>query len=736
MAELSDQHGTASGSRMDRDFASMSSRNDRDFQERTPLTRTHRLGFCDTESTDDTFKDSVLRLLDDGDTNRVLIVDFVRHRSDGYLDDDRVLYVSIADGPHEAGKRQVVHIPLARSNPEGSDVISVFFQLLLPLAFEFNPEIVLVFVGSSSQTTLRPVVYEHSIRALRNLAGGKSLIFGPSADEDGPNDILVALHKAFGCLDTSGGPCQPLPATSAANQQTVNSVLDAITRLRADWKGLRFQDQEDDLTNSPLKTRKTTPAKKTTLPVHRVCQQLDRPIASDTFGAVEAAIETAGAAAGKMSLADKFNVPLKRDLLLEARTCLVYDNLMTKHIQAGTFSSNKVSPCPEVPGRLTSIYRHLVEAALIGECLIVDPRDVTADELMSVHSERYVELLHRKPADFEAEVERRKHRKISMRDRFPEDIWASLGTQPAILRAAGSLLNVVDTVLDNKALNGFALIRPPGHHAHHDYPAGFCFANNVAIAAKHAVVNRGLKRVLIVDWDVHHGDGSQETFYEDPRVCYISLHRGEKYFYPDGLAKGTRFTGKGAGSGFNINIPWQQEGMTDGDYVAAFLQLIMPVAYEFAPELVLVSCGFDAALGDPLGGCCVTEIGYGIMTRLLMNLAGGKVVLALEGGYNLEMISKCAVTVLKALLGYEPDVLPKPLVPSAAAVKDIKAALDAQIACQDSPWKSLQYRVILEGHPTETISSPAQKVPGTPSSSKTSRKASDLATALSSLDIE
>ncbi|OQV19897.1 Histone deacetylase 6 [Hypsibius exemplaris] len=369
------------------------------------------------------------------------------------------------------------------------------------------------------------------------------------------------------------------------------------------------------------------------------------------------------------------------------RTCLVYDDLMTRHLQGST------SGCEEAPKRLTAIYHHLEETGLIEQCLLVTSRDASREELAYVHSERYVALMHLEPAAFETEVESRKHRTRKVHPapgRIPSDIWATLGTQPSILRAAGSLLNVVDTVLDDTALNGFAIIRPPGHHAHPDYPAGFCFANNVAIAAKHAVAQHGLKRVLIVDWDIHRGDGSQDAFYEDPRVCYISLHRGEFKFYPEGTEKFASSTGAGAGSGYNINIPWQQGGMTDGDYITAFLRLVMPVAYEFAPELVLVSCGFDAALGDPLGGCCVTEVGYGIMTRMLMTLAGGKVVLALEGGYKLEMISKCAGSVVRALLGHEPEINLVPLAPSLAGLMDIKSALDAQRSIPNSPWKSLK----------------------------------------------
>jgi acetoin utilization deacetylase AcuC-like enzyme len=210
--------------------------------------------------------------------------------------------------------------------------------------------------------------------------------------------------------------------------------------------------------------------------------------------------------------------------------------------------------------------------------------------------------------------------------------------------------------------NSVALVRPPGHHAETNVCMGFCYYNNAALAA-YAALNRKnsqtglnpISRVLIVDWDVHHGNGTQQIFEDDPRVLYISLHRYP--FYPNT----GRYSevGKGAGEGFTVNIGWSEGGVGDVEYLAAFRQIIMPVAASFNPQLVLISAGFDAAAGDPLGGCSLTPIGYAHMTHQLMQLANGKVMLILEGGYNLRSVASSAEACIRVMLGESPPPLPE-----------------------------------------------------------------------------
>jgi len=221
--------------------------------------------------------------------------------------------------------------------------------------------------------------------------------------------------------------------------------------------------------------------------------------------------------------------------------------------------------------------------------------------------------------------------------------------------AAGSLISVTDEVLSGRAHNGVAVIRPPGHHAETDKPMGFCLLGNVPIACCHAMDKYGLKRILVVDWDIHHGNGTQETFYNDARVLYVSLHRYDHgAFYPGGPGPHPDKIGGEGAKGYNMNIAWNQTHKKDGDYMSAFHQLIMPVVQEFDPELVYISAGFDSGQGDPLGLTDVTPEGYSRMTHLLSNAAGGKVIVALEGGYKLSTVAEGMKSCASVLLGEPP----------------------------------------------------------------------------------
>jgi len=236
--------------------------------------------------------------------------------------------------------------------------------------------------------------------------------------------------------------------------------------------------------------------------------------------------------------------------------------------------------------------------------------------------------------------------------------------------SAGGAIETCKSVVMGIVKNAFAIIRPPGHHAEFDAAMGFCLFNNVPIAAKvcQEVFPDVCRKILILDWDVHHGNGIQNMFYDDPNILYISLHVYENgNFYPgkpnnpmtpDG---GIQQCGAGPGLGKNVNIGWHDQGMGDGEYMAAFQKIVMPIAQEFNPDLVIISAGFDAADGDELGGCFVSPGCYAHMTHMLMALAGGKVAVCLEGGYNLEAISQSALAVARTLMGKAPPrlVLPK-----------------------------------------------------------------------------
>lgn len=262
------------------------------------------------------------------------------------------------------------------------------------------------------------------------------------------------------------------------------------------------------------------------------------------------------------------------------------------------------------------------------------PRAASPEELMLCHTKEYVES-----------VELTANRE---RTDFDPDTHASAETWATTTLAAGGVLSALEAVLDGAAENAFALIRPPGHHALPERAMGFCFFNNVAIAASWLVRLRGMRRVLILDWDVHHGNGTQNIFYESPEVLYMSIHQYP--FYP-----GTGWLdqiGSGAGAGFTINAPVPAT-FGDNEYLQILDRLLLPVARQFKPEFVLISAGFDAHYRDPLGGMRITEAGFLAMTRRLMRLAdeccGGKIVAALEGGYDLRALADCGRSVIDEL---------------------------------------------------------------------------------------
>jgi len=289
---------------------------------------------------------------------------------------------------------------------------------------------------------------------------------------------------------------------------------------------------------------------------------------------------------------------------------------------------------PEHEERIEAIWSRFQSEGLTARCERIAARPATREELLAVHTEDLLAAVHG----------------TSSRDltQLDPDTYARRESQQAALLAAGGLMDLCAKVTAGGLANGFALVRPPGHHAEADRAMGFCLFNNVAIAAR-AARNRGTRRVLIVDWDLHHGNGTQSAFWDDPDVLYFSMHQYP--FYP-GTGAISEIGGPHA-LGRTINVPWPA-GMGDAEYLAALDRVLLPIARGFSPDLVLVSAGFDAAEGDLLGGMRITPEGYAAMTARLAELADGKVVLALEGGYNLDAIAASAAACLRVLLGEPP----------------------------------------------------------------------------------
>ncbi|XP_029012298.1 histone deacetylase 7 isoform X2 [Betta splendens] len=379
-------------------------------------------------------------------------------------------------------------------------------------------------------------------------------------------------------------------------------------------------------------------------------------------------------------------------------TGLVYDSQMLKHqCTCGDNSSH-----PEHAGRIQSIWSRLQERGLRGQCESIRGRKATLEELQSVHTERHVLLYGTNPLN-RLKLDNRKLAGILSQRMFVmlpcggvgvdnDTIWNESHTSTASRMAAGSVVELAFRVAKRELKNGFAVVRPPGHHADPSNPMGFCYFNSVAIAAKQLQHKLNVSKILIVDWDVHHGNGTQEVFYSDPSVLYISLHRyDDGNFFPGSGSPAE--VGSGAGEGFNVNVAWTgglDPPMGDADYLAAFRSVVMPIAQEFSPDVVLVSAGFDAAEGNPapLGGYKVTAKCFGFLTRQLMSLAGGRLVLALEGGHDLTAICDASEACVSALLGIQ-DPLPEEVLlrkPNANAVHSLQTV----IQIQSQYWQSLK----------------------------------------------
>jgi acetoin utilization deacetylase AcuC-like enzyme len=288
---------------------------------------------------------------------------------------------------------------------------------------------------------------------------------------------------------------------------------------------------------------------------------------------------------------------------------------------------------PERPERLLSVERALHDwrGATLEH---VSARLAAEDEIRLAHTDDLYERI--------ARTQHMSHARIDA-----DTATCDRSFETALL-AAGGLLELSDAVATRAFRNGFAFVRPPGHHATAAQAMGFCLFNNVAIAARHLQRKHGFERIAILDWDLHHGNGTEAIFYDDPSVLYVSLHQYP--FYPGTGA--VTDTGRGPGLGFNVNVPFSA-GVGDEGYALALEEIVAPVLRQFAPQFVLVSAGFDCHWRDPLGGMQVTEKGFLAMTRILLqvaeDVADGRLVAVLEGGYDLDAMRTSTEAVLDEL---------------------------------------------------------------------------------------
>ena len=312
------------------------------------------------------------------------------------------------------------------------------------------------------------------------------------------------------------------------------------------------------------------------------------------------------------------------------RTGYVYDDRYLLH-DPGSWH-------PERPDRLKAIQASLKDSGILELLIHLKPYPAPLAWVERLHDPDYIrrfqEACQRGQEIFEV-----------------QDCGISPESYEIALLAAGGVMAAADAIMGDKADNAFCAVRPPGHHAERARALGFCFFNNVALGVVYLLENFGLERVAIVDWDVHHGNGTQHLFEADPRVFYLSLHEDPQYCYPGTGYR--REEGKGPGKGFTLNLPFPPHS-GDEEYLEALRNEGLPRLRQFAPQFVMISAGFDAHAKDPLAQMHLTRSGYREMTRLVLDLAqesaGGRLITVLEGGYNLEVLEECVEDHLKILL--------------------------------------------------------------------------------------
>jgi acetoin utilization deacetylase AcuC-like enzyme len=312
----------------------------------------------------------------------------------------------------------------------------------------------------------------------------------------------------------------------------------------------------------------------------------------------------------------------------KAKTGFVYDDIYLQH---------RTTPGhPEAPQRLTAIRERLQAEGLYSRLTLLEPRVAPLKWLHTVHAPAYVERARSTCEEGDGYLD-------------SLDVPVSTKSYEAATKAVGGVLAAVDAVMRGETRNAFCAIRPPGHHATEDRAMGFCIFNNVAIGVRYVQQEYGVSKVLIVDWDVHHGNGTQAAFYEDPNVLYFSVHQYP--FYPGTGAESEK--GRGKGLNHIINVPLSG-GSRDGDYLRAFEQRLLPAALAFGPEFVFISAGFDAHEHDTLGGMRVTTEGFGRLSRIVRQVAdkccAGRLVSVLEGGYGLDGLAASVEAHLRVLM--------------------------------------------------------------------------------------
>jgi len=328
---------------------------------------------------------------------------------------------------------------------------------------------------------------------------------------------------------------------------------------------------------------------------------------------------------------------------------------------------------PDHPRRLATLFHKLEASAGNGHFVTVAPPEATDEQILLVHRPSYLERVRATAAQGASS--------LSADTLTCEQSWHTAKL------AVGGTIEAIRQVVEGRLANALVLARPPGHHAERSRAMGYCIFNNVAVGAMAARASMGLDRVLLVDWDLHHGNGTQHVFERDPSVFFFSSHQFPHYPGTGHLTE----TGMGPGEGTTMNVPLSK-GCGDGEFAAVYRRLLVPVARAFKPQLILVSAGFDIHIDDPLGGMRVTPAGFAGLTRLILDIAEatcrGRAVFCLEGGYNAEALTESALAMIDELTGRtQTDV--KAMAKNAKAGR-LKAILEGCLHTHGRFWKELE----------------------------------------------
>ncbi|XP_017785966.1 PREDICTED: histone deacetylase 6 isoform X1 [Nicrophorus vespilloides] len=611
-------------------------------------------------------------LLETQKLKKIMIIDFDVHHGQGtqqmFYKDNRVLYFSIhryenglfwpnlressfdyiGEGP---GVGYNINVPLNATGLGDADYMAVLTHILLPIAYEFQADMILFSAGYDAcigcpegEMCVSPGFYGHMIKLLSGVAEGKLAVileggyFLPSLAE-GVSMTLRAL------LDDRPAVLPPLGQAHKEVRQMINNIKCVLHEFWGCFKVYNRYDLEDsgmkDIIHHvvikyfgkeftpPFETRNCYPVMSAA--VYEKCSNFIEDL-------------------------KQYYGEFKRN-----KVCYGYDDDMGLHMD----ESNAI----ETPARLQAVYERFKELELDKRCVKIDIPELSGEEwAKKTHITSYVTQL-----TVEGYVPT-----AQSNDMY----WNPKGSKISILKAVNTVLSVTDAVLSGNFASGVAIVRPPGHHAEPSKSLGFCYLNNVAVAARYALDTFNLEKILIVDFDIHHGNGTQKIFYDTERVLYLSIHKYEQgTYFPSTQDGSSTKTGRGLGTGYNVNVPFNssraQEKMGDTEYLNAFCRIVLPIAYQYAPELVIVSAGFDAGVNDLLGNYRVHPETFGHMIQLLRSLAGGRLIVSMEGGYNTTTLKHSMNFCVKALLG---DPLPRLKIemPKLHAYKAFEEVIDIQ----------------------------------------------------------